>query len=106
MTRHSVAPARTGEAGNAMVVALLVLMLLTSAAQTAGRFMIKDVSPIDAVRSIDTPILLAHGYSDDIIPVSESKRLFEAARGPVALHLVEGKHVYIRQALGSARRGS
>jgi dipeptidyl aminopeptidase/acylaminoacyl peptidase len=78
----------------------LKAMLLTSAAQTAGRFKIKDVSPIDAVRSIDTPILLAHGHSDDIIPVNESKRLFEAARGPVVLHLVDGKHVNIRQALG------
>jgi alpha-beta hydrolase superfamily lysophospholipase len=78
----------------------LKAMLIASAAQAAGQFKIKDVSPIEAIHSIDTPILLAHGLSDDIIPVEESKRLFEAARGPVALQLVEGKHVNIRQALG------
>lgn len=78
----------------------LKAMLIASAAQSAGNFKIKDVSPIAAVRSIDTPILLAHGLSDDIIPVDESRRLFEAARGPVALQLVEGKHVNIREALG------
>jgi dipeptidyl aminopeptidase/acylaminoacyl peptidase len=78
----------------------LKAMLIATAAQAAGHFNIKDVSPIDSVRSMDTPILLAHGLSDDIIPVDESKRLFEAARGPVALQLVEGKHVNIREALG------
>jgi alpha-beta hydrolase superfamily lysophospholipase len=79
----------------------LKAMLIVSAAQAAGNFKIRDVSPIDAIHSIDIPILLAHGLSDDIIPVEESKRLFDAARGPVALQLVEGKHVNIRQALGA-----
>jgi alpha-beta hydrolase superfamily lysophospholipase len=78
----------------------LKAMLIASAAQAAGKFNIKDVSPIACVRSMDTPILLAHGLSDDIIPVGNSKRLFEVARGPVAMQLVEGKHVNIREALG------
>ncbi len=49
---------------------------------------------------MDTPILLAHGRQDDIVPVSESRRLFHAARGPVALQEVDAKHMDIREALG------
>jgi alpha-beta hydrolase superfamily lysophospholipase len=74
--------------------------LLEAAAQEAGRFRIDDVSPIQAVRAMDTPILLAHGTKDDIVPSSESRRLFAAARGPVVLQEVEAKHMDIREALG------
>jgi alpha-beta hydrolase superfamily lysophospholipase len=76
--------------------------LLESAAQEAGRFRIEDVSPIRAVRAMDTPILLAHGTDDDIIPVTESRRLFAAARGPVVLQEVSAKHMNIRDVLGEA----
>ncbi len=74
--------------------------LVESAAQREGRFKINDVSPLAAVQSMDTPILLAHGRQDDIVPVSESRRLFHAARGPVALQEVDAKHMDIREALG------
>jgi dipeptidyl aminopeptidase/acylaminoacyl peptidase len=74
--------------------------LLESAAQREGQFRIKDVSPIAAVQSVQTPILLAHGRQDDIIPVAESRRLFEAARGPVALFEIDARHMDIREKLG------
>jgi uncharacterized protein len=74
--------------------------LLESAAQREGQFRIKDVSPIAAVQSMQTPILLAHGRQDDIIPVAESRRLFEAARGPVALFELDARHMDIREKLG------
>lgn len=76
--------------------------LLESAAQEIGRFRIEDVSPIAAVGAMDTPILLAHGKQDDIIPVTESRRLFLAARGPVVLQEVKAKHMDIRDVLGAA----
>jgi dipeptidyl aminopeptidase/acylaminoacyl peptidase len=78
----------------------LKAFLLETAAQSEGRFSINEVSPLAAVRSIHTPILFAHGRQDDIIPINESRRLFEAARGPVALEEVDGKHMNIREALG------
>ena len=81
-------------------VSPLKAFLIEIAAQHEGRFSINDVSPIAVVRSIDTPILLAHGRQDDIVPVNESRRLFQAARGPVALEEVDGKHMNIREALG------
>jgi dipeptidyl aminopeptidase/acylaminoacyl peptidase len=81
-------------------VSLLQRFLIEAAAQREGRFQISEVSPLDAVENIDTPILLAHGRQDDIVPITESRRLFHAARGPVALEEVDGKHMNIREALG------
>jgi dipeptidyl aminopeptidase/acylaminoacyl peptidase len=81
-------------------VSMLQAFLIEAAAQREGRFDISDVSPLNAVEHIDTPILLAHGRQDDIVPVTESRRLFRAARGPVALEEVDGKHMNIREVLG------
>jgi dipeptidyl aminopeptidase/acylaminoacyl peptidase len=75
--------------------------LLESAAQREGQFRIKDVSPIAAVQAVQTPILLAHGRQDDIIPATESRKLFDAARGPVALFEVDARHMDIREKLGA-----
>jgi dipeptidyl aminopeptidase/acylaminoacyl peptidase len=74
--------------------------IVESAAQEAARFRIPDVSPLKSIGEIDTPIYLAHGWNDDIIPSSESRRLFYAAKGPVVLETVESNHIKIREALG------
>lgn len=74
--------------------------LVEAAAQREGRFRIDDVSPLAAVGNMETPILLAHGRQDDMVPVTESRRLFHAARGPVALQEVNAKHMDIREKLG------
>ena len=42
-------------------VSSLKAVLLELAAQFEGHFMISEVSPLTAVRNMDTPILLAHG---------------------------------------------
>jgi len=78
----------------------LQAMLVENAAQVEGRFGIEQVSPITTVRTINVPVLLAHGRQDDIVPVTESERLFDAARGPVALQEVDARHMNIREALG------
>jgi dipeptidyl aminopeptidase/acylaminoacyl peptidase len=74
--------------------------ILESATQEAARFRIPDVSPLKSLGQIETPIYLAHGWNDDIIPSSESRRLFYAAKGPVVLETVESNHMKIREALG------
>jgi dipeptidyl aminopeptidase/acylaminoacyl peptidase len=81
-------------------VSILQAFLIEAAAQREGRFDISDVSPLDAVKRVNTPVLLAHGREDDIVPVTESRRLFRAARGPVALEEVDAKHMNIREVLG------
>jgi uncharacterized protein len=81
-------------------VSPLQAFLVEASAQREGRFKIDDVSPLAAVKKIDTPILLAHGRQDDIVPIDESRRLFHAARGPVALQEVNAKHMNIREKLG------
>jgi uncharacterized protein len=40
------------------------------------------------IASIESPILVIYGERDDLIPVSEGKRLFELAREPKMLYLV------------------
>ena len=75
--------------------------ILESAAQDAGRFRIPDVSPLKSIAQIQTPIYIAHGWKDDIIPASESRRLFHAAGGPVVLETVESNHIKIREVLGN-----
>jgi uncharacterized protein len=80
----------------------LQAFLLEASAQREGRFKINDVSPLAAIAKMNKPVLLAHGVNDDIVPVSESRRLFAAARGPVALQEVNGKHMDIKEVLGKA----
>src|SRR5207248_5473159 len=75
-------------------------MMIETAAQLEGGFRIDNVSPLMSVGEMDTPVLLAHGRQDDLVPVEESRRLFLAARGPVALVEVNAKHMNIREALG------
>ena len=78
----------------------LTQRILESAAQDAAHFRIPDVSPLKSIGQIQTPVYLAHGYNDDIIPASESRRLFHAAKGPVVLETVQSNHMKIRDALG------
>jgi len=81
-------------------VTALQAFLLETSAQSEGRFNINDVSPLAAISKMTTPVLLAHGVNDDIVPVNESRRLFAAAKGPVALQEVYGKHMDIKEVLG------
>ncbi len=53
-----------------------------------GELVIAQVSPLKAVRQRAIPIYLVHGARDEVIPVAESRRLFEAAAGPVVFEKV------------------
>jgi fermentation-respiration switch protein FrsA (DUF1100 family) len=53
-------------------------------------------NPFEAIRRIDqirSPILFLHSTDDAVIPVSEGRRLFDAARAPKAFVEVRGGHV-------------
>jgi fermentation-respiration switch protein FrsA (DUF1100 family) len=45
------------------------------------------------VAVIDSPLLVVHSPEDDVVPISEGRRLFEAARGDKAFLEVRGGHL-------------
>jgi len=56
----------------------------------AGGFSPDDVSPEKAVAARSFPVLLICGTRDRIIPCRHAERIYEAARGPKDLWIVEG----------------
>ena len=53
-------------------------------------------SPFDSIRKIDkipAPMLFLHSTTDEVIPLSEGRRLYEAARGAKMFVEVEGSHL-------------
>jgi len=45
---------------------------------------------LDKVQRLRLPVLIVHGAEDDLVPPDMAKRLYEAARGPKRLLMVEG----------------
>jgi uncharacterized protein len=61
-------------------------------AEDRGHFKIDSVSPVDAARRIQVPVLLIHGAEDVLTPADHSRRVLAALAGPKDLVLVEGAH--------------
>ncbi len=77
--------------------------LIESAVEWEGHFKIADVSPLAAVQKMTTPIYFIRGDEDDIIPPTESDRLYKAARGPAVIQRVkDAGHLDVVQAAGPA----
>ena len=55
-----------------------------------ARFKASDVSPLEAVRNIDIPILFIYGTNDHLINYQYSVLLYEEARGPKEVMAVDG----------------
>lgn len=51
-------------------------------------FKYKQVSPIQAVRSTNTPILFIHGKRDNYVPTRMSRQMYDAKRDRKAIYLV------------------
>jgi fermentation-respiration switch protein FrsA (DUF1100 family) len=54
-------------------------------------------NPFESIRKIDklgSPVLFLHSPADDIIPIEEGRRLYDAARQPKQFVEVDGGHVY------------
>lgn len=45
---------------------------------------------LEKLQRIDLPVLIVHGAQDDLVPPEMARRLYDAARGPKRLLLVEG----------------
>jgi len=54
-----------------------------------------DYSPVDAIgRASPIPVLIIHGDEDNIVPVGNGRRLYEAAKAPKEFWLVPGgRHI-------------
>lgn len=55
-----------------------------------GSFWLKKDRPLDNVAALSVPVLFVHGTRDMIVDARHSRRLFEAAREPKRLEIVEG----------------
>lgn len=54
-------------------------------------FLLRDRYPsIDTIRSLDIPVLIVAGSRDTIIPITQSRELYEAVPGPKRLVTIEG----------------
>ncbi|MGH8675387.1 MAG: alpha/beta hydrolase, partial [Burkholderiales bacterium] len=45
---------------------------------------------LEKLQRLKLPVLIVHGAEDDLVPPDMARRLYEAARGPKRLLLVEG----------------
>ena len=59
-------------------------------ARIFGRFNIDELSPIDAVRHTQVPILFIHGAEDTFVPTEMSVRCHEANPAVTRLHIIPG----------------
>jgi uncharacterized protein len=55
-----------------------------------GRLLLDRFSSIDRIARIDSPMLVIAGDRDRIVPLAQSQRLYEAAREPKRLVVIEG----------------
>ena len=57
-------------------------------------------NPFESIRKIarvNAPVLFLHSPEDDIIPIDEGRRLYEAAAAPKRFIEVKGGHVYAHE---------
>ena len=69
-------------------------------------WLLRDRYPsIDRIAQVNCPVLVIAGADDTIVPVAQSRRLFDAAREPKRLLIVEGAD-HNDEALAAGQRSS
>ena len=67
-----------------------------------GGLITQRLDLIDKLRRLDLPVLIVHGDQDNVVPPDMAQRLYEAARGPRRLLLVEGAgHSWVARRAGA-----
>lgn len=61
------------------------------------------VSPLEAVESLEVPVLFIHGTADSQIPYTDSERLYEKANEPKELWLINGSEHGMGHAFAGSR---
>jgi fermentation-respiration switch protein FrsA (DUF1100 family) len=55
------------------------------------RWLLRDrYATIDRIGRVSAPVLMIGGDDDRIVPIEQTRRLFDAARGPKSLLVVDG----------------
>ena len=67
-----------------------ILTLASALSKLKRGFSYNEMSPIEAIKEVERPILFIHGLLDDYIPYSHSQEMYELKRGAKALYLVPG----------------
>ncbi|MGQ0512497.1 MAG: alpha/beta hydrolase [Betaproteobacteria bacterium] len=68
-----------------------------------GGLVTQRLDLLDKIRRLELPVLIVHGAQDGVVPPEMAQRLFEAARGPKRLMLVEGAgHSWVARRAGGA----
>lgn len=68
-----------------------------------GGLLTQRMDLLDKLRRLDLPVLVVHGADDTVVPPEMARRLYEAARGPKRLVMVEGAgHSWVVRRAGGA----
>lgn len=71
-------------------IPLLLVYLESIVTYLRAGFWYGQVSPIEVVSKVDTPILFIHGKKDDYVPTEMSVRMYDSKKNRKALYLVAG----------------
>ena len=67
-----------------------------------GGLLTQRMDLLDKLRRLDLPLLVVHGTEDTLVPPGMAQRLYDAARGPKRLVMVEGaSHRWVLRGAGS-----
>lgn len=68
-----------------------------------GGLLSQRLDLLDKLKRLDLPVLIIHGAEDSIVPPDMARKLYDAARGPKRLLLVEGAgHSWVARRSGGA----
>jgi len=68
-----------------------------------GGVLTQRMDLLDKLRRLDTPVLVVHGADDTVVPPEMARRLYDAARGPKRLLMVQGAgHSWVVRRAGGA----
>lgn len=68
-----------------------------------GGLLSQRMDVVDKLRRLDLPVLVVHGAEDTVVPPEMAQRLYDAARGPKRLVMVEGAaHSWVLRRAGGA----
>lgn len=56
-------------------------------------------SALDSISKVNIPVLLIHGDEDDVVDVSQAKKLFEMANDPKELKIIHGANHFLKGTL-------
>lgn len=89
--------------GGAAVLVLESAFTSVTEMTVLGRLVTQRLDLLDKLRQLDLPVVIVHGTEDTVVPPAMARQLYDAARGPKRLVLVEGAgHSWVARRAGGA----